>query len=304
MNLGSTLVLVLPVVFGLLFIIAGIRIVRPVENGIVERFGKYHKTAKQGLHWIIPVVDRMIYVNITEQMVDIPPQNVITKDKLNAQVDAIIYYKVKDVLASLYNIDDHQEQLAALARTTLRAVIGKMSLADANEKRAEINVKVETVLDKETKSYGVEVLRTELQRIDPPEDVQDAMNLVVKAEQHKIAAKDEALAVETKADGERMAAIKKAEGFRQSSILRAEGEAKAVVLKADAESQAIKQVSVSADKYFKGNAQKLKSLETVAKTFKKGTKLILDSKSNVSTIVTDVANANIVPIEKKKPSKS
>ena len=161
----------------------------------------------------------MYRVNITEQMVDIPPQMVITKDKLNAQVDAVVYYQIKDVKASIYNVDDHRRQLTSLARTTLRAVVGNMTLTNANEKRSDINEKVESVLDKETSSYGVEVLRVEIQKIEPPEDVQDSMNKVVKAEQEKIAAMDMATAAETRADGEKRAEIKRAEGVKRGLIL-------------------------------------------------------------------------------------
>ena len=122
---------------------AGIRIVRPVEEGLIETLGKYSRTAKQGFQWIIPVVQRMVKVNITETRVDIPPQEVITKDKLNAQVDAVVYYRVRAVDKAVYNVNNYSRSVVSLARTTLRAVIGKMTLADANEKREEINQGVE-----------------------------------------------------------------------------------------------------------------------------------------------------------------
>lgn len=255
------------IIFFVLLFLLGFRIVRPVEKGVVETFGKYTRTAEQGLNWIIPLVQSMRRVNITEQMVDIQPQMVITKDKLNAEVDAVVYYKIKDVCAAIYNVDDHESQLTSLARTTLRAVIGKMSLTEANENRDDINTKVENVLDKETDSYGVEVLRVELQRIEPPNDVQDAMNKVVKAEQEKIAAQDLATATETKADGDRRAAIKKAQGI---------GEGKKIV--ADAEAYKIKTVNESARKYFKDNAQKLKKMEVTEASLKDNTKIVLTEK--------------------------
>src|SRR4030066_1023683 len=193
---------------GIIFF-AGFRTVRPVERGVIERFGKYTRTKDAGLTWIIPMVEKMYRVNITEQMIDIPPQMVITQDKLNASVDAVVYYRIKDVKASIYNVDDHRSQLMSLARTTLRAVIGNMTLTDANENRSSINEKVELVLDKETDSYGVEVGRVEIQKIEPPSDVQASINNVVKAEQEKIAAKDYTTATDTQADGEKRADIKK-----------------------------------------------------------------------------------------------
>lgn len=282
----------------LFFIFAGFRTVRPTQKGIIERFGKYMRTRDAGLSWIIPMIEKMYRVNITEQMVDIPPQMVITQDKLNASVDAVVYYRIKDVKASIYNVDDHRAQLTSLARTTLRAVIGNMTLTDANENRASINEKVETVLDKETASYGVEVLRCEIQKIEPPSDVQASMNNVVKAEQEKIAARDYATATETKADGEKRAEIKKAEGVKQGLILSAEGKAEGIKIVANAEADRIKIVNEAADKYFIGNAQALRKLETVETALKENVKFILDS-DKVATIITDAAGVSPIPMEKK-----
>ena len=282
----------------LFFIFTGFRTVRPTQKGIIERFGKYIRTKEQGLTWIIPLIEKMYRVNITEQMIDIPPQMVITQDKLNASVDAVVYYRIKDVKASIYNVDDHRSQLMSLARTTLRAVIGNMTLTDANENRASINEKVELVLDKETDSYGVEVLRCEIQKIEPPSDVQASMNNVVKAEQEKIAAKDYATATETKADGEKRAEIKKAEGIKQGLILSAEGKGEAIKIVANAEADRIKIVNEAADKYFIGNAQALKKLETVEIALKENVKFILDS-DKITTIVTDAAGVSPIPMEKK-----
>lgn len=280
----------------MIYMLSGFRTVRPTQKGIVERFGRYMRTKDEGLAWIIPLFEKMYKVNITEQMVDIPPQMVITQDKLNAAVDAVVYYKINDVKASIYNVDDHRAQLTSLARTTLRAVIGNMTLTVANENRASINERVEAVLDKETASYGVEVLRCEIQKIEPPEDVQAAMNNVVKAEQEKIAARDFASAVETKADGEKRAEIKKAEGVKQGLILSAEGKAEGIKIVANAEADRIKVVNEAADKYFIGNAQALKKLETVESALRENVKFIIDS-DRVQTIVTDAAGVTPVPAE-------
>ena len=287
----------------LIILFSGFRTVRPVEKGVIERFGKYLRTKEAGLTWIIPSIDRMYRVNITEQMVDVLPQMVITKDKLNAQVDAVVYYQIKDVKASIYNVDDHRAQLTSLARTTLRAVIGNMTLTDANEKRTDINEKVEVVLDKETNSYGVEVLRVEIQKIEPPPDVQDSMNKVVKAEQEKIAAMDMATAAETKADGEKRAEIKKAEGIRQGSILSAEGEAEAIKLVANADAEKIRVVNEAAQKYFLGNAQILKKIEAVENSLKSNAKILVDT-NKVQTIVTEAAGITPIPREDEKPEQS
>ncbi len=278
----------------LIILFAGFRTVRPIERGVIERFGRFQRIKDAGLTWIIPMIDRMYKVNITEQMVDVMPQMVITKDKLNAQVDAVVYYQIKDVKASIYNVDDHRAQLTSLARTTLRAVIGNMSLTDANEKRSDINEKVETVLDKETNSYGVEVLRVEIQKIEPPPDVQDSMNKVVKAEQEKIAAMDMATATETRADGEKRAEIKKAEGVRQGLILSAEGQAESIRLVATADAGRIKVVNEAAQKYFVGNAQILKKIEAVEVSLKENTKILVDT-DRVQTVVTEAAGVTPIP---------
>jgi len=278
----------------LIILFAGFKTVRPIERGVIERFGKYQRTKEAGLTWIIPMIDRMYKVNITEQMVDVMPQMVITKDKLNAEVDAVVYYMIRDVKASIYNVDDHRAQLTSLARTTLRAVIGNMTLTDANEKRSDINSQVEKVLDKETSSYGVEVLRVEIQKIEPPGDVQDAMNKVVKAEQEKIAARDMATATETRADGEKRAEIKKAEGIKRGLVLSAEGEAEAIKAVADANAARIKVVNEAAQKYFVGNAQILKKIEAVEVSLKDNAKIIVDT-SKVQTIVTEAAGITPIP---------
>lgn len=299
--MGLNLIGIVLAVLGVLIILfSGFKTVRPTEKGVIERFGKYLRTKEAGLTWIIPSFDKMYKVNITEQMVDVPPQMVITRDKLNAEVDAVVYYQIKDVKASIYNVDDHRRQLTSLARTTLRAVIGNMTLTDANEKRSDINDRMETVLDKETNSYGIEVLRVEIQKIEPPADVQESMNKVVKAEQEKIAAMDMATATETKADGERRAEIKKAEGVKRGLILSAEGKAEGIRVVANAEAGKIKVVNEAAHKYFVGNAQILRKLEATEAALKDNSKFLVDT-NKVQTIVSDAAG--VTPVMKGKPAK-
>ena len=188
-------------------------------------------------------------------MVDAEPQEIITNDNLNARVDAQVYFKVKhdeeSVKSSQYNVNNYQWQIVNLARTTLRNIIGTLTLKSANSERGKINDELQKTLRKETGNWGIEIVRTELKEIDPPKDVQETMNKVVKAENEKIAAIDFATATETMADGARRAEIKKAEGIRQARILQAEGEA-----------EAIKLVNEAANQYFVGNAQLLRRLET------------------------------------------
>ncbi len=269
------------------FFASGIKIIRPIEVGVVEFLGKYSKTARAGFSWIIPVFHKMYQINITERRVDIDPQSIITKDKLNAEVDGVVYYKVTDVKKAIYNVNNFESSVPSLAKTTLRAVIGKMTLTEANENRDKINDEVEKILDLEVTKWGINVVRVELQRIEPPPDVQTAMNQVVKAENEKIAALDLATAIETQADGERRAEIKKAEGI-----------AAAIKLKAEADGEAIKVVNEAAEKYFVGNAQLLKKLETVSEALRDNSKIIVPSDSDLVNVIGDLGGVT-VPITKE-----
>lgn len=265
-----------------------IKIVRPVEKGVVEFLGKYSRTAEAGLNIIIPLFFKMYKINITEQRVDIEPQSIITKDKLNAVVDGVVYYKVVDPKKSIYNVNDFLTAVPSLAKTTLRAVIGKMTLTESNENRDKINTDVEVILDKQTDPWGITVIRVELQRIEPPQDVQAAMNSVVKAENEKIAAKDIATALETRADGDRRAEIKRADGL-----------AEAIKLKAGAQAEAIQIVNEAADKYFIGNAQLLKRLETVAEALKDNAKVVVPADTDLVNVIGELAGG-VLPIARKE----
>ncbi len=275
------------VVFAAVLLYYSVKIIRPVEKGVIETLGKFTKTAEAGLHFLIPIIQRIYKINVTEQRVDIEPQSIITKDKLNAEVDGVVYYKVVDPKKSIYNVNRFYSAVPSLAKTTLRAVIGKMTLTEANENRDKINTEVENILDKQTDPWGISVIRVELQRIEPPPDVQAAMNNVVKAENEKIAALDIATARETTADGDRRAEVKQAEGHAQ-----------AIRLKATAEAEAIKLVNESAEKYFKGNAQLLKRLETVATSLKNNAKIVVPANADLVNVVGDMAGG-VLPIVRK-----
>ncbi len=270
---------------------SGIRIVRPTHRGLIERFGKYARFANPGFHWIFPVIEQMYQINITEQMVNAEPQEIITNDNLNAKVDAQVYFKVRQdeesVKRSQYNVFNYQLQIVNLARTTLRNIIGTMTLKSANSERSRINSDLLKTLLNETSSWGLDIVRTELKEIDPPKDVQETMNKVVKAENEKIAAVDFATATETAADGQKRAEIKKAEGIRQAEILKAEGEA-----------QAIKLVNEAAEQYFIGNAQILRRIQMVEEALKSNSKIVVPSGSELVNVLGEMAG--VLPL----PSKS
>ena len=266
----------------------GIRIIRPTQRGLVERFGKYRRFASPGFQWIIPFVDKMYKINTTEQMVDAEPQEIITNDNLNARVDAQVYFRVKpdeeDVKSSQYNVNNYQWQIVNLARTTLRNIIGTLTLKSANSERGKINAELHKTLCDETKSWGLDIVRTELKEIDPPKDVQETMNKVVKAENEKIAAIDFATATETQADGLKRSEIKKAEGIKQARILQAQGEAEAICL-----------VNEAADKYFVGNAQILRKLEAVEKALAHNAKIVVPAGTELVNVIGEMAG--ILPME-------
>lgn len=271
--------LILPL---LIFFFLGIRIVRPTHRGLIERLGKYRRMASPGFHWIIPVIDKMLQVNVTEQMIDAEPQEIITNDNLNASVDAQVYFKIKpdeeSVKGSQYSVNNYRWQIVNLARTTLRNIIGTLTLKSANSERGRINQELHETLHQETVNWGIEIIRTELKQIDPPKDVQETMNKVVKAENEKIAAVDSATAAETVADGLKRAKIKEAEGLRQAKVLEAEGEAEAIRL-----------VHEAANKYFIGNAQLLRKLEAAESSLQENAKIIVPSGSNLVNVIGDLA---------------
>ncbi len=287
-----------------LYVFSGFRTVRPTERGVVERFGKFNRVSTPGLTWVIPGIDHMIRVNITEMMIDPPQQEVITKDNLNAKVDAQIYFKVRpddeNVKRSLYNVNEYMHQIVALSQTTLRAIIGNLSLKEANSMRNKLNEALAKELDKQTDAWGIEVVRAELKEIRPPSDVQETMNKVVKAENEKIAAIDFAQATETKADGERRAEIKKAEGIKQAKILAAEGEAEAITCVAEAQAKAIKMVNEAAEQYFKGQAVAYKRLEVTDSVLKNNSKYIVIPPGTDLVTVVGEGHEQIVPVMKKE----
>jgi len=289
--MNNVTIIVIVVILVLLFF-AGIRIVRPTHRALIERFGKYNRFANPGFHWIIPGIEKMYQVNITEKMIDAEPQEIITNDNLNAKVDAQVYFRIKSdeisVKQSQYNVNRIEWQIVNLARTTLRNIIGTLTLKSANSERGKINKELHSTLLSETETWGIEIIRTELKEIEPPKDVQETMNKIVKAENEKIAAIDFATAAETKADGEKRAEIRRAEGIRQAAILTAEGEAQAIAL-----------VNEAAEKYFIGNAQLLRKVQAVETALKDNAKIVLPSDADIVNIIGEMAGG-VLPLKRSE----
>jgi regulator of protease activity HflC (stomatin/prohibitin superfamily) len=209
---------VLIIIAFVIFVIAatGLKIIRPWQKGLVERLGKYQRTADAGLTLIIPFMERLIKIDMREQVVDVPPQSVITKDNVVVEVDAVVYYEVTDPVKVTYNVANFYTAATKLAQTNLRNLVGDLALDESLTSREVINTKLRQILDDATDKWGTKVTRVELQRIEPPVDVTDAMHRQMKAER------------------DRRAMILEAEGQKRSAILKAEGQAEAIKKVADA----------------------------------------------------------------------
>lgn len=216
----------------IIFILSGIKIIRPYQNGLVERLGKFDRILKPGLKIVVPLLETMVKIDLREQVVDIPPQEVITKDNVVATVDAVVFLEVVDPYCYNYNIANFWLAIVNLAQTNLRNVIGDMSLDESLSSRESINAKLQKSLDEVTDKWGTKVTRVEIKRIEPPVDVTDAMHKQMKAERY------------------RRAKILEAEAEKQSQILIADGQKEAQIKKAEGEAEAIKQVA-DAEKYKK-----------------------------------------------------
>jgi len=227
MNVQSYIIFLILFLILVVTIKKGVQIVRPFEKGVVERLGKFSRMLSPGFHVIIPYIDALIKVDIREIVLDVEPQEVITKDNVGVTVDAVIYYLVVDPAKVLYKVGDFREAASKLAQTSLRNVIGELSLDACLTSREVINGKLKVILDNATDPWGVSVGRVELKRIDPPQDINEAMGRQMKAERDR-------RAIILESEGTRDSKINIAEGQKRSDILRAEGEAQAKIKIAEA----------------------------------------------------------------------
>lgn len=223
-----TIIIILLVLF--VFALKGLKILRPYEKGVVERLGKYQRTVTSGLVTIIPFIETIKKVDMREQVVDVPPQEVITKDNTIVIVDCVIFYEVVDPFNAVYNVVDFYQAITKLAQTNLRNIIGDLELDQTLTSREMINTQLREVLDEATDKWGTRVVRVEIQRIEPPKDIVEAMSKQMKAERMK------------------RAAILEAEGYKQSEIKKAEGDKQAAILEAEGKAESIKKVA-DANKY-------------------------------------------------------
>src|SRR5229473_4123508 len=270
--------LIAVVLFTLLLLVRSARIVNQYEKGIVMRMGKYHNLVSSGLTIIMPLTDSIIRVDMREQVISVPPQKLITKDNVTVEVDAVVYYKVVDPVKSQFEVQDFGYACTTLAQTNLRNLIGDRTLDETLVARDMINNNLRHVLDEATNGWGVKVTRVEVQKIEPPRDITDAMSRQMKAEREKRAAVLEA-------EGIKQSQILQAEGKKQSEILRAEGDAQARITRANAEAEAVRLVSTAAETFFKDRAEVMRRLEVLNNTLAQNTKYVVPSNSGLVNVL-------------------
>jgi regulator of protease activity HflC (stomatin/prohibitin superfamily) len=286
-----------------LIFVSGVKKVNQYEKGLVERWNAYEKTVDPGLRFVTPFVQRMLRVNMREQVIDVPPQEIITEDNVVVTIDAVIYYQVIDPRRALYEIEDFELAIVKLAQTTLRNIVGEMSLDVALTSREKINVELRSVLDQATDKWGTKVNRIELQRIDPPADIQQAMHKQKTAEQERRQIRLLATGRKEAAAQDKEGTILTAQGEKASAILRSEGEATSIKTVAEAQAAAIKMVSESANQYFKENAQLNKRLDVVRDTFSQQTKIVVPSSSDILNVI-GLEGASLLPIKTDKKNET
>ena len=269
------------------------RIVSQFEKGLVLRLGRYRTTVDSGLTFLVPVLESMIKVDMRERVINVEPQKVITKDNVSVIVDAVIYYRISDPVKATFEVQNFGYAATTLAQTNLRNLIGDKSLDETLTARDTINANLRAVLDEATNTWGVKVTRVEVQKIDPPADITEAMSRQMKAERDKRANILEA-------EGVKQSQILQSEGVKQSEILKAEGDAQARVTRATAEAKAIELVSNAAEQYFKERAEVSKRLDVLNHILAEQTKFIIPAGSDLVNVL-GLEDKKVVPLKPPPP---
>jgi regulator of protease activity HflC (stomatin/prohibitin superfamily) len=266
------------------------RVVAQYEKGLVLRLGRYRTTVGSGLTFLVPVIEDMLKVDMRERVINVEPQKVITKDNVSVTVDAVIYYRIIDPVKATFEVQNFAYAATTLAQTNLRNLIGDKSLDETLTARDTINANLRNVLDEATNTWGVKVTRVEVQKIDPPADITEAMSRQMKAERDKRANILEA-------EGVKQAAILQSEGIKQSEILKAEGDAQAKITRAAAEAKAIEMVSNAAEQYFKDRAEMSKRLDVLNTVLAHQTKFIVPAGSDLVNVL-GLDDKSVVPVKR------
>jgi len=267
------------------------RVVSQYEKGLVMRLGRYRSTVDSGLTFLVPMIEDLIKVDMRERVINVEPQKVITKDNVSVIVDAVIYYRIVDPVKSTFEVQNFGYAATTLAQTNLRNLIGDKSLDETLTARDTINANLRLVLDEATNTWGVKVTRVEVQKIDPPADITEAMSRQMKAERDKRANILEA-------EGIKQSQILQAEGVKQSEILRAEGDAQARITRATAEAKAIEMISNAAENFFKERAEVSKRLDVLNNVLAGQTKFIVPAGSDLVNVL-GLDDKTVVPIKKQ-----
>jgi regulator of protease activity HflC (stomatin/prohibitin superfamily) len=284
---------ILVLIFAFVMLVAlarSARIISQYEKGLVLRLGRYRTTVSSGLTFLVPVIEDVIKVDMRERVINVEPQKVITKDNVSVIVDAVIYYRISDPVKATFEVQNFGYAATTLAQTNLRNLIGDKSLDETLTARDTINANLRAVLDEATNTWGVKVTRVEVQKIDPPADITEAMSRQMKAERDKRANILEA-------EGVKQAQILQAEGVKQAEILKAEGDAQARVTRATAEAKAIEMVSNAAEQYFKGRAEVSKRLDVLNSVLASQTKYIVPSGSDLVLVLGLDDEKKVVPLK-------
>src|SRR5262245_37047772 len=284
------LLLVVVLFIALIALARSARVVAQFEKGLVLRLGRYRATVGSGLTFLVPVIEDIIKVDMRERVINVEPQRVITKDNVVVTVDAVIYYRIVDPVKATFEVQNFAYAATTLAQTNLRNLIGDKTLDETLVARDTINANLRNVLDEATNTWGVKVTRVEVQKIDPPADITEAMSRQMKAERDKRANILEA-------EGVKQSQILQAEGVRQSEILRAEGDAQAKVLRANAEAKAIEVVSSAAEQFFQSRAEMSKKLDVLNVVLANQTKFIVPAGSDLVNVL-GLDDKNVVPLKR------
>lgn len=302
---AALIVLLVLVVIILIVIIANLKVVPQAHSYVIERLGAYHDSWNTGLHFLVPFIDQISKkVSMKEQVIDFPPQPVITKDNVTMQIDTVVYFQITDAKMYTYGVERPVSAIENLTATTLRNIIGEMELDHTLTSRDVINTKIRVILDEATDAWGIKVIRVELKNILPPREIQDAMEKQMKAERERRAKILEA-------EGEKSSAILIAEGKKESTILSADAVKQTKILEAEGEAQAILNVQRALAEGIKllneagptDAVVALKSLEAFAKAADgKATKIIIPSEiqslAGLATTVKELVSNDPVSITK------
>ena len=284
------LLLVIVLLIAFVSLARSARIVAQYEKGLVLRLGRYRATVDSGLTFLVPVIEDMVKVDMRERVINVEPQKVITKDNVSVTVDAVIYYRISDPVKATFEVQNFAYAATTLAQTNLRNLIGDKSLDETLTARDLINANLRAVLDEATNTWGVKVTRVEVQKIDPPADITEAMSRQMKAERDKRANILEA-------EGVKQAQILQAEGVKTSEILRAEGDAQARILRANAEAKAIELVSNAAEQFFRDRAEMSRRLDVLNHVLAQQTKFIVPAGSDLVNVL-GLDDKTVVPVKR------